>query len=155
MDLQEQFYISGAVVSQAQEEWAQYIRAFGHLMDDMRRIHKNSDLLSFVRRFYALHNKIRSRAMIILLGSTDMNNPLDRQVLFEINNSFNNDRTSIGRALYYMRSTRLLVSLYSAHNESAWIEWMYSIADSIFADWRIGDDNKLYFSAWDETENPL
>lgn len=143
-------HIPNEIVTQAQIEGANYVRAIEGLLSDMRSINQYSKLLPYLRRFYYLHKRIYPRVMLILAGVTDFDNADEREGFFEYQAEFLQERKQLVKAIALLRSTRISAQLLVMYKETDWYQAIYSMAHDIFEDWRIGDDNRLYFSSLGE-----
>ncbi|MDD2694099.1 MAG: hypothetical protein PHY14_04160 [Candidatus Gracilibacteria bacterium] len=146
MQSTENFYISDEVFLQAQEEGANYIRALDALMNDMRSIGPNSKIDKHLLRFYHIYAKLYPRVMLVLAGFTDFDDEENAKNFMDYRDSFLVDIRKLLKMVALIRSTKWSAHILAAYKGKEWCQDVYTMADDIFADWKIGEANRLCFA---------
>ncbi len=155
MNNAQDFHVSDVVFKQSQQEWASYLYALNWLMDELRTINQHSDLVPYFRRFYRIYRWIYPRIMIILLGVTDMDDDEASIALYKYDQSIRKDMRELAKIIHMMRSTRILTRLLADWHQIDSNRKIYQIADDIFADWQLSDDNTIIFNRGESGEQAV
>ena len=70
----------------------------------------------------------------------------DRQSFLKYRDSFLVDIRKLLKMVALIRSTKWSAHILTAYRSKDWCQNVYTLADDIFADWKIGENNRLCFS---------
>lgn len=93
--------------------------------------------------------------MIILLGVTDMDDDEASIALYKYDQSIRKDMRELAKIIHMMRSTRILTRLLADWHQIDSNRKIYQIADDIFADWQLSDDNTIIFNRGESGEQAV